>query len=101
MGLNELIPQERVSPFSPDDRIMHTTKMVERTFGVELSTLGRVEMQDGQAVLMFSANGADHSLAWARRPAGAIVWYLDGSDDPLILGGSDKALTRLLAHVGR
>jgi len=99
MGLDQLIAQERVSPFTDEDRVMHTSKMVERTFGVELSTLGRVEMKNGQAALIFSANGADHSLSWARRPNGSIVWYLDGSDDPLVLGGSDRALARLLAHV--
>jgi hypothetical protein len=100
MALNDLMAEQVESPITEEDRIMHTTKMVERAFGRPVSDLGEVSFKDGKAVLLFDYNGKKHTLAWARQSSGAIFWYLDDSTRPLVLGQSDRALGRLQEALG-
>lgn len=95
MPLQDLVQQESTGVITDADRIMHTTKMVERTFGVAASNLGDVVVQDGRAVLSFDYAGAKHTLRWERQSSGGIFWYLDGSAKAIVLSSSDRALTRL------
>jgi hypothetical protein len=95
MALDQLANQARESVITEDDRIMHTTKMVERSFGLPVADLGTVAMVDGNAVLKFDYAGGAHTLRWARQSSGAIFWYVDASEKPLVLGSAEKALSRL------
>lgn len=97
MALENLLNLEQQSVITDDDRIMHTTKMVERTLGVSVADLGTVEIRDGQAVLVFSYKGTPHTMRWERQSSGAIFWFLDNSDHKLILGESGRAFQRLRA----
>lgn len=90
-------PQVRPSPFTPEDRLMHTTKMVERTFGRPAEEVGRVELDGERAVLIVSWAGKDRKLRWARSSRGAIQWYVDDDPTPIVLGTSTTA-PRLLAQ---
>jgi hypothetical protein len=100
MAFSDIAAQESESPFTDDDRMMHTSKLAERTFGRSVDELGQVVMQDGRAVLQISHDGANHTLAWSRAPSGAIFWYLDGSAEPLALQGGDRAVTAVLKAIG-
>lgn len=100
MGLAELVKGAAESVITEDDRIAHTTKMVERAFGRPVEDLGEVAYRDGQAVLLFDYAGAKHTLSWARQSSGAIFWYIDGSERPLVLGQQDRALSRLQEALG-
>lgn len=95
MALDQLVNQEREQVITEDDRIMHTTKMVERSFGMPVAELGSVAIADGQAVLNFDYASKKHTLRWARQSSGAIFWFLDDNTKHLVLGSADKALSRL------
>lgn len=100
MALNDLMAEQAASPITDEDRIMHTTKMVERAFGRPVGNLGEVTFKDGNAVLLFDYKGTKHTLRWARQSSGAIFWYLDDSTRPLVLGQAERALGRLQAALG-
>jgi len=101
MPIDDLITSTRPSPFTSEDRISHTTKMVERTFGRPVADLGEVVMVDGVAVLGFKYADEAHTLAWRRQQNGAIFWYLDGGERPIVLSDSTRALARLQAALER
>jgi hypothetical protein len=100
MGLEELVNQAAESVITPEDRVMHTTKMVERAFGRPVVDLGEVVLQDGVAVLAFDYGGKKHTLRWARQSSGAIFWYIDASEKALVLGQQERALGRLYEALG-
>jgi len=100
MALNDLMAERAASPITDEDRVMHTTKMVERAFGRPVGDLGEVTFKDGNAVLLFDYAGAKHTLRWARQSSGAIFWYLDDSPKPLVLGQAERALGRLQDALG-
>lgn len=100
MPFSDLVSQESESPFSDDDRIMHTAKLAERTFGRSADEIGQVVIQEGRAVLQISHDGQNHTLAWSRSPNGSIFWFLDGSAEPLALQGGDRAVNAVLRAIG-
>lgn len=97
MPLEELTGGDRVSPFTPEDRIDHMRKQVARTFNVEASELGTIETDGDQAVLVVEHAGKRHRLTWRRGQRGAILWHLNSSDRPLMLSGGNNPLARLRA----
>jgi hypothetical protein len=100
MGLEELTTKSPASIFSDEDRIMHTTKMVERTFGVEASQIGEIVMKDDRAVLNFNYKGTQHTLRWERTGRGGIVWFVDDSTQGIVLGEPGRAMQRLVTALG-
>lgn len=96
-GFDSLLHQESGAPFDDETRVAQTHKLLKRTFGDAAGELGTVEIRDGQPTLAFQYGGAAHTLTWSRQPGGAIVWFLDGNDKPLVLGDQDRAL-RVLAN---
>ena len=95
MALETLTGGDRVSPFTPEDRIDHMRKQVARTFGVEASELGTIEVEGDTATLVVEHAGRQRRLTWRRGQRGAIMWHLDGSDRPLLLSGGNNPLARL------
>lgn len=100
MGIEEIAAVSPASIFSEEDRIMHTTKMVERTFGIPFADLGQVVMQGDRAVLSFSYNGAQHTLRWERTERGGINWFVDDSTQAIVLGEPGRAMQRLIKALG-
>lgn len=96
MALTDLIPQPVT--ISDEDRVAQTVTLIERSFDTEIGNLGAVEMRDGKPTLIFSHEGAEHTLTWERQASGAIFWWLDG-DTKIILGGPDRAAKVLLQAV--
>lgn len=101
MGIEQLSSEARQSPFTEEDRIMHTTKMVERTFGRPAADIGTVEMQGDRAVLVIDWGGKKRTLRWTRTGKGAIHWFVDDDPTPLVLGTSGQATGRLADRLGR
>src|ERR1043165_752292 len=101
MGIEEITGVSGPSVFSQEDRIMNTTKMVERTFGLPVGDVGEVIMQDDRAVLSFTYKGAAHILRWLRTQRGGIAWYLDDSEQPILLGEPGRAMQRLVRVLDR
>lgn len=100
MPLGDLVSSERSSPFSEDDRIMHTTKQVERAFGVPVDQVGEVVMDGDRAVLRVEFGGTQHLLRWERDGHGQIFWYADDNPTRIVLGGQDRAAQRLAQALG-
>lgn len=100
MALADLVNQERESPFTDDDRIAHTSKLAERTFGRPVEEIGQVVLQDGRAVLLVNHDGRDRALHWERSPNGSIFWYADGGTQPIALQGGDRAVATLVRALG-
>jgi len=100
MSIQDLAKASTTSVFTEDDRIMHTQKMVERTFGMPASDLGQIILLNSHAILSFEYNGQVHTLRWQRTERGAIVWYLDESERSIVLGEQARALARLFAVLG-
>jgi hypothetical protein len=101
MGVEQLAGEVRASPFTDDDRIMHTRKMVERSFGRSVEELGTVEMREGGAVLVFDWGGKQHTMRWVRGGRGHVSWYVDDDPAPLVLGSVDQAAGRLAQRMNR
>lgn len=99
MASEQWAEQERSSVFTSDDRLMHTTKMVERSFGRSVEEVGRVEMDGDRAVLVVSYGGREHKLRWSRQGNGSIFWFVDDNPTPLVLGTSDSAARRLVERL--
>jgi len=95
MPLSELTGQARVSPFSEEDRIHHMQLMVQRTFGVEASELGTIEIDYDRGALVIQHDGKERRLRWRRGQRGAIHWHLDDNERPLRLSGGNNPLARL------
>lgn len=95
MALDTLTGGERQSPFTAEDRIDHMRKQVARTFNVEASELGTIETDGDRAVLVVEHAGKTRRLTWQRGQRGAILWYLDDGDRPLMLSGGNNPLARL------
>jgi len=95
MSLSDLVDAPTTSPFSEDDRRMHTEKVVARTFGVEAAQLGTIEMDGDRAVLVIQHNGDRRVLRWRRSSRGDIQWYADEDERPLALSGGGNVLLRL------
>lgn len=89
MPLNDLIapPLE----LSDEDKIAQTEKLIERTFNTTAAQLGEVKIIDGGAALVFTHNGAAHTLTWERDRNSAIVYKVDGKPVPG-LGGEGSAM---------
>jgi len=100
MSLQDLATAPKESPFSKEDRIMHTTKMVERTFGVSASELGTIEMDGDRAVLVLEVAGTRHVLRWRRSQRGQVQWFAGDDDKPLALAGGNNPLARLYQELG-
>lgn len=90
----------RVDPFTPEDRIMHTEKMTERTFGVPASELGVVQMDGDRAVLIIEVDGKKRVLRWKRHQRGQVQWFVDDNEKPLGLSGGGNVLARLHQELG-
>lgn len=86
---------DRETPFSNEDRIMHTTKYAERSFDQPIDAIGTVEMRGKLAVLVVTVDGVAHELAWARQPNGHIMWFTLADSQPLPAGPSSRALTQI------
>lgn len=99
MPLEQLTGGDRVSPFTPQDRIDHMAKQVQRTFGVEASELGTIESDGDRAVLVVEHAGKTHRLTWKHGQRGVVNWYVDDSDRPLLLAGGNNPLARLRASL--
>lgn len=99
MALESLVGT-RVDPFTPEDRIMHTEKVAERTFGVPASELGTVEMSGDRAVLIVEVDGKKRVLRWKRHTRGQIQWFVDDNETPLALSGGNNVLARLYRELG-
>lgn len=100
MPIDDLVSSERVSPFSEQDRIDHTQKQVQRTFGVDASELGTIQPDGDRAVLVINHNGKERRLSWRRGQRGVINWHLDDSEKPLTLSGGNNPLARLREALG-
>ncbi|NJK81339.1 MAG: hypothetical protein HC914_16205 [Chloroflexaceae bacterium] len=92
MALSDLVASA-AEPFTPEERIAQTEKLVQRTFGVPAGELGELAMLDGRPVLTIQHNGAAHALTWSRDPKGRVVWNVDGT--PAMGVGGDNALVKL------
>ena len=90
----------RVDPFTSEDRIMLTEKMVERTFGVPASDLGTVQMEGDRAVLTMEVDGKKRTLRWKRHQRGQIQWFVDDNECALGLSGGNNVLARLYQELG-
>jgi len=99
MELEELVNDERSNPITDDDRISHTSKMVQRVFGVEAAQLGTVEVIDGKGVLVINRNGQQRRLRWARAPRAHVQWFLDDDPAPLRLSSARTPLIGLIAEL--
>jgi len=86
---------DRESPFSAEDRAMHTTKYAERSFGASIGDIGTVAAEGNSAVLVVTVEGTAYKLRWARQPNGQILWFVDGDDRPLVPGPSSRGLAQL------
>lgn len=86
---------EGESSFTPEDRVMHTTKYAERSFGAPIADIGTVEADGPVASLTVIVDGTAYKLRWARQPNGQILWFVDGDDRPLPAGPTSRALVAL------
>jgi hypothetical protein len=101
MALETLLNEGKASPITDDDRIAHTSKVFARTFGVEASEVGAVELRDGRGVVVVELNGESHILRWRRSPRAHIQWFADGQEEPLALSAGASPIAALAAELGR
>lgn len=100
MSLQDLVTAPKPSPFTAEDRIMHTTKVAERTFGVDVAQIGTVETDGDRAVLVLDVGGKRRVLRWQRHQRGQIQWFVDDNEKPLVLAGGNDPLARLYQELG-
>lgn len=101
MALQTVLDEGRASPITDQDRIDHTTKMFARTFGVDVGTIGTVELVDGRGVVVVEHDGKTYQLRWRRAPRAHIQWFADDSEEPLALSRGSSPLAALADQLGR